>query len=350
MKKFLTASYQWVFLGLALVIALVSAAFIIILSLGLRDGFASASNAEKSAGAPAQADTNAVAALDILKKGAGWKEGSSPLVSRPYLLKDGRLVDPMEGNQPLYPPIPNKWLVDHNLDYADTKILQRDPKGKGFTVLEEFLGETDPNDPNQLPPLWVKLTYSDTDIKYDNYTMDFKDVEENQGHKEFQLKPVHPIPNSNPEKKPDNSIRYVAMGDTIPGAPFLKVVNFVEKHTTIRDTVHDVSELTLENLITKDRYTLVKSAGLKSTPPDIKVINSIVFHYQPTGATEQLITVKKGEEFSLASLDKKKTETYKLNNISDEGILLEKGDKSVIVKRGQPTSSATTAAPQTPNS
>lgn len=351
MKKFLTANYQWVLLGLALLIALVSAAFIIILSLGFRDGFASASNAVKSTGAPTQPETNAVAALTLLKKGADWKDGSSPLVSRPYLLKEGKLVDPMEGNQPLYPPIPNKWLVDHNLDYADINILQRDPKGKGFTVLEEFEAGTDPNDPSQLPPLCKKLTYSDAEIKKDSYTMEFLDVDENGGHKEFQLRPVQPIPNPESRNKPDRSTRSVAKGDAIPGVPFLKVVDFVEKKTSENDTEHDVSELTLENPVTKERYTLVK----KNTRKDykiqpIEVINSIVFHYQPTGAAEQLITVRKGEEFPLESLDKKHTETYKLNNISNEGILLEKGGKSFTVKQGQPTSSATTAAPQTPNS
>ena len=351
MKKFLTTNYHWVLLGLSLLIALVSATLIIILSLGFREGLSSMASSVKSAGAPVQLETNAVAALALLKKGADWKEGSSPFVSRPYLLKEGKLFDPMEGNQPLHPPIPNKWLVDHNLDYADINILQRDPKGKGFTVLEEYLAETDPNDPNQLPPLFKKLSYSDAEIKKDSYTMEFLDVDENGGHKEFQLRPVQPIPNPESKNKSDRSTRSVAKGDAIPGVPFLKVVDFVEKKTSENDTEHDVSELTLENPVTKERYTLVK----KNTRKDykiqpIEVINSIVFHYQPTGAAEQLITVRKGEEFPLESLDKKHTETYKLNNISNEGILLEKGGKSFTVKQGQPTSSATTAAPQTPNS
>jgi hypothetical protein len=54
----------------------------------------------------------------------------SPFVSRPYLLKEGKLIDPMEGKEPLYPPVPNQWLIDHKLDYTDMNILERDPRHK----------------------------------------------------------------------------------------------------------------------------------------------------------------------------------------------------------------------------
>jgi len=352
MKKFLTTNYQWVLLGLALLIALVSAAFIIILSLGFREGFASASNAVKSAGAPAQPETNAVVALTLLKRGANWKDGSSPLVSRPYILKQGKLVNPMEEEESLYPPIPNKWLLDHNLDYRDMNILQSDPKGKGFTVLEEFESGTDPNDPSQLPPLCVKLKYSDADKKIDKYTMEFIGVEDNDGHQEFQLRPLQDIPNPKRNNKPDSSLRSVVKGETIPGADFLKVVDFVEKKTTIKDTEYDASELILENIDTKDQITLVKKSRISPRPKEIERINAIVFNYQFTGEKKNSITVKKEEEFTLETGegDQKRTEKYKLNNISNKGILLEKGGKSFTVKQGQPTSSATTVAPQTPNS
>ena len=81
-------------------------------------------------------------------KPASWvlHEGSL-FVSRPYILRDGQLIDLMNSTEMVHPPVPNDWLVKHNLDYSDPNLLNTDPNHTGFTVLEDWMAGTDPNDP-----------------------------------------------------------------------------------------------------------------------------------------------------------------------------------------------------------
>ena len=289
--------------------------------------------------------------MEKLKKPPVWtvrEDGASPLVSRPYLLRDGKLIDPMEGTEPLYPPVPNQWLIDHQLDYTDVNILERDPKHKGFTVKEEFEAGTDPNNPKQFPPLYSKLGYSANDIRKSNYTLEFQGEEENEGRKEYLIRPFQPLPNPAKGNRPDNSVRAVVKGDTVPGAPFLKVVDFIPKKKTINDTEYDVSELILENTLTGERHALVqRSTSREYRKKTIELVESVTFHYQLAGAPQEDITVERGKELTLGSLDKTYTENYKLVDFSSEGILLNKGGKSFTVKPSPLNPASPTLAPTT---
>ena len=342
MKNFLQKNYHWLLLGFAVILSLATAAFLITQSLGLHDSFTGLSSATKSTKSPApEPSANSTEARSILRKPFSWKareDGASPLVSRPYLLKEGKLTDPLDKNEPpLYPPVPNQWLIDHQLDYTDVNILDRDPKHKGFTVKEEFEAGTDPNDPNQFPSLCYKLRYSDSDINRNTYTLEFIDVDETDGKKEFELRPLRPLPNPAKGNRPDLSSRAVALGDTVPGAPFLKVTGYQDKKKSINDTDYDVSELTLENTLTGEHHILTKKYTARDYKPHpIELIESVTFHYQLTGAAEELITVQRSKEFSLSNLDKKFTETYRLNDFTNEGILLGKDGKTFTIKPSAP--------------
>lgn len=88
----------------------------------------------------------------------GWQETQTSLfVSRIYLLGDGKLVDILEGDTELFPGIPNKWILDNNLDYSSKNLPEEDVDSDGFTNLEEFMVKTNPRDPKSTPPLWTKL-------------------------------------------------------------------------------------------------------------------------------------------------------------------------------------------------
>lgn len=92
----------------------------------------------------------------------GSPERGSLLVSRRYLLKDGKLIDPLaENSEQLHPPITNEWLLAYGLDYTDMTIKAKDSDGDGFSNLEEFNGKTDPIDPKKNPPSMNKLKLVD---------------------------------------------------------------------------------------------------------------------------------------------------------------------------------------------
>ena len=138
----------------------------------------------------------------------------------------------------------------------------------------------------------------------------------------------------------------MSLGETVPGAPFLKVTGYQEKKKTINDTEYDVGELTLENSLTGEHYILTKKYSSRDYKPHpIEVIESVTFHYELTGAPAETITVQRGKEFQLSNLDKKFTETYRLNDFTNEGILLGKDGKTYTIK---PTSPAILAPSATP--
>lgn len=344
MKEFLKNRYHLVLLGISSVAFVMASAILIPGTLGLRDSLARASRITEptAEGLPAPLH-HASDAAGLLTKTNAWtprENGVSPFVSRPYLLKEGKLVDPLDNGEPLHPPVPNQWLVDHQLDYADLDILNEDPKHKGFTVLEEFQAGTDPNNPAQLPPLHTKLGYSENDIHKRLYTFDFlgsSDVE-NSRSASYDLRPKEPLENPARGNRPDRRVRSVPVGGCIPGAEFLKVIAYNEKKTTIRDTEYDVSELTLENTVTGERHVLrtKKNHPRDYAPHPIEIIEGVTLHYQLTGNPDQPIEAKRGESFDLQSLDKSTTETYKLKEFSNEGILLEKGGETFLVKPGAP--------------
>lgn len=96
-----------------------------------------------------------------------WREsesGASPFVSRVYLLKDGRLVDILEAGNDLFPGIPNAWVLEHELDYLDTGLPEKDPDADGFTNFEEFTAKTNPRDSKSKPADWTKLRLVDSKI------------------------------------------------------------------------------------------------------------------------------------------------------------------------------------------
>jgi hypothetical protein len=141
-------------------------------------------------------------------------------------------------------------------------------------------------------------------------------------------------------------------GETIPGIPFLKVVDLQEKKKTINDTEYDVSELILENSRSRERYVLTKknpSREYKKTP--IELVESVQFSYQLAGAPAETFTLERGKDLNLASLDKNHTETYKLVNISKDGVLLEKDGRQFTVKPSAQSrqEGANTTPPQPPN-
>jgi hypothetical protein len=89
------------------------------------------------------------------------KERGNLFVSRLYILKDGNLIDPIEGQQQLHPPITNAWLIKFFglNNFADATIKDQDSDQDGFTNLEEFNDQSDPKDKASHPPKINKLRF-----------------------------------------------------------------------------------------------------------------------------------------------------------------------------------------------
>jgi hypothetical protein len=62
-------------------------------------------------------------------------------------------------SEPVHPPIPNTWWIEHRLDPGFGDSPTRDPDGEGFTNLEEFEGKTNPADAKSHPPFIGKLKF-----------------------------------------------------------------------------------------------------------------------------------------------------------------------------------------------
>ena len=67
-------------------------------------------------------------------------------------------LDLLKG-EPVHPPIPNIWWIKNRIDPGFADSPSRDPDQDGFSNLEEFAANTDPNDDKSVPSLIAKLMF-----------------------------------------------------------------------------------------------------------------------------------------------------------------------------------------------
>lgn len=75
------------------------------------------------------------------------------------MCKGARLIDPFEESENIHPPVPNSWLIKHQLEYGRSDLLQVDLKGDGFTVLENYQTNTHPTNHSVHAPPYIKLRF-----------------------------------------------------------------------------------------------------------------------------------------------------------------------------------------------
>ena len=237
-------------------------------------------------------DVALLKARESLAKAAAWKDShpGSLFVSRPYLVVNDVLVDPIESDTMVRPPVPNKWFSDHGLDLTDSNILNEDPDGDGFSNLDEFLGNTNPQDKTSHPAYVTKLRL--VQWKKIQFRLKFAAYDDNT----FQI-------NTLDVRQPS---QFVKLGDVIGGTKF-KVLKFNLKKIPIVETggERDVSELTVQNTETQEMVALVLDTVVNS--PD----SYAVFHYI---WNDSEFTVKKDGKFVLRP---ETTVEYKVVDIRD---------------------------------
>lgn len=212
----------------------------------------------------------------------GAPERGSLLVSRRYLLKDGKLIDPLaEGSDQLHPPLTNDWLLANGLDYTDINIKEKDSDGDGFSNLEEFEKKTDPNDPKDAPASFNKLKL--VAFKPMPFRLEFKGDPSGEG-KEFQI--------NLKDLKGSARSQYRKIGEQIEGAPY-KVLKYEFKEgPNERGVTVNLSELTIQNTETGDSLVLVFNKE-KDDPTSFGTFRNLL---TPEDAD---FTLKKGEEFTI---------------------------------------------------
>lgn len=257
-------------------------------------------------------------ALAQLEKSSAWRAHKNPLfVSDKYLVKEGRLVNPLEEDGlPIHPPVPNKWFEVNNLDLLDPKILSQDQDKDGFSNLEEFDAKTDPQSVQSHPEYITKLRLKQFIRKPFRFV--FKSWYGNPEQIDslnFQIETVD-------LKQPT---QFVKMDGVVKGTDF-KVVKFEFKNITNANQIRkDVSEITLQNQEGENMVLPLEKVG--NLPANfgkfILLWNNSEFE------------VKNNQEFSLEQAPDKK---YKVIDISSTQALVMdvSGGQSITVPLLEP--------------
>jgi len=175
----------------------------------------------------------------------------------------------------VHPPVPNEWLEQFGLPVTDTDVLDQDPDGDGFNNLDEWSGHTNPTDVNSHPEHYSKLKLKSA------HEEPFRLVFSSWVGDTFAINTID-------LKQPT---QFLKVDDSIKGTRF-KIVKFVEKYQPNKyGTNVDVSELTLEQVETKQQITLIKEKAAMS-PESVAT-----FVY--TWGGRQEFQVRKDQEFSL---------------------------------------------------
>ena len=298
-------NYEKALLGAFALLLLAMSAILIFKALGFQDTFA---NIREEVAHSTKIDTLEMAGIEqanaALQKPAAWvakQGGGSLFVSRKYIVKQEKLIDPLEeGSEMLHPPVPNEWFTDHNLDILDTEILARDADNDGFSNLDEFLGKSDPGDKSSRPPYISKLRLEKF-IKQPFVILfaSYDGEESKPAEMTFQVNAVT-------AKKPS---QFLKIGDLIAGTKF-KILKFEKKNQVDANGVEkDLSQLTIQHGETNDLLVLTLQKYADS--PDSYALFKYLWN-------NESITVKKDKNFTL----KPDNEEYKLIDISDAGAVV----------------------------
>lgn len=167
-------------------------------------------------------------------------------------------IDPKET---LHDPIKTQWILDNDLPIEDFRLKYRDFDQDGFTVLEEYLGDSDPRDPESHPPYWLKLRLKDyTEIPFRIH------ITSRSGETIFVE--TLDVPNS--------VTQFLRVGDKVEGTDYLI------KELEVKEAPHpelnypvDVSIVTLENTKT-GKQLKAKVQEVANDPDSFVVLISVV--------------------------------------------------------------------------
>ena len=262
------------------------------------DRFADRDSSKKPDNTIAPPDIKSVAdATALAANPRSWSPHEGSLfVSRPYVIKDDKIFDPLEGGEPLHAPITNAWLLKYNLDYGDPDVASQDPDKDGFTNLEEFLAGTDPTNEKSIPPYHTKLRLT----KFDPVPFRLKFGGDSGDGETFIIN----------TKDAKSRTQFLKLGDMIEGAPY-KLLAYEKKDATKNDLEVNVSELTIQNTVTGQKIVLVYD----KEADDPTSYGEFLYRWD-----NSKLRIKKDDEFTLPPEPEHK---YKLIDISAQEAQIE---------------------------
>jgi hypothetical protein len=209
--------------------------------------------AKKILAAPPQwneSDSRQVGTDELEKRGALF-------VSDLYILDQATGLPVKPGSGSIYKdtlsekPIPNKWFVDRNLPLLDPAVPLQDPDKDGFKNEDEWREGTDPNAKDSHPAYHTKL-----------FVKKFIAVPFRLVFKAYDGDPKKPQPAADGYQVNTVDLRqpseYLKIGEKVANTKF-KLVKFQYKTQLNPNTGEqdDISELTVENIETKELVVLV---------------------------------------------------------------------------------------------
>lgn len=293
----LKKNYERAILAVAILALIGSSVFIVLGSMDFPTAFATRNSSKRPDNTikplPIEALQTASQAVDKAKI---WTSHDGSLfISRPYVLLNNELIDPLAAGKDLHAPITNAWLIKYDLPYWEGDIKDQDPDGDRFSNLEEFVNNTDPLDAKSVPPYWTKLRLAKFISK--PFRLKFTGTPD-----EGQTFTINAIDGR-------SRTQFLQLGQMIEGTPY-KLLSYKPNKITKDEMEVDVSELTIENTETNQKLVLI----VRKEANDPTSFGEFLYLYD-----NSRFTVKKDDEFTLTPQSDKK---YKLIDISQSEALI----------------------------
>jgi hypothetical protein len=290
--------YERALLGVVALALIACSGWIAWQALSFPENFAGRNSGKKPDNTTNPPDAKSVEAASALASNPrSWSPHEGSLfVSRPYVLRDEKIYDPLEGGEPLHPPITNAWLVKYNLDYGNPNIKNEDPDKDGFTNMEEFVAGLDPTNEKSVPPYHTKLRLT----KFDPVPFRLKFGGDSGDGATFIIN----------AKDAKARTQFLKLGDMIEGAPY-KLLSYEKKTTTKNDMEVNASELVIQNTETGQKIVLVYD----KEADDPTSFGEFLYLWDNSKRR-----IKKGDEFTLPPENAHK---YKLIDISAQEAQIE---------------------------
>ncbi len=219
-------------------------------------------------------------------------------VSIPLVEKEGTVINMIDpSSAPLRPPVPNSWLMEHNLDFLNAGVLGQDPDSDGFTSGAEFEAKTNPKDSQSHPPYASKLIFASR--QQELYILKFAAKPDPE---RFQ---INRLPTA---KWPQGKNMYLRVGETSEDGQF-RVDSFEEKRARNAQGIEvDASEIKITFIPKNEPHSLVR--GVDTQIPTYYA--EMKFELDPQ--FQQY--VKEGDTFNLVTDPDTKYRVVKVNENS----------------------------------